>query len=366
MNFFIEWNLWVLIYLAVIGVVFSNNKSRVIESHESSLVEKYPEFKVSVLFAILSFLPIIIIAANRDEMFADTSAYIAMYKSWPSSVDLYIKDVDWDSRFPGFMLFSVFCKQLGLDYRFWLGLIATISGVFLALGYRKYTSDIVTCAFLFFASTDYMSWMMNGIRQFLVAAILFFSFSLIQKKKYILFIALVLVLFTIHRSAILVIPLYFAALGKPFNKKTLIVLLLCLLAVVFSTQFLDIMDDALQTTSYNNLVSEFNDDGTNFFRVLVYSIPAILAVIFKKRFDETTPEIINISVNMSLISMGLYVISMFTSGIFLGRLPIYFSLFGYILLIWEINNLFEESMRKIIRIIMIVLYMVFYCYTWLM
>lgn len=73
-----------------------------------------------------------------------------------------------------------------------------------------------------------------------------------------------------HLSGIiLVIPLYIAALGKPFNKKTTIVLLLCLLAVVFSTQFLDIMDDALQKTSYNNLVSEFNDDGTNFFRVLV-------------------------------------------------------------------------------------------------
>ena len=65
---------------------------------------------------------------------------------------------------------------------------------------------------------------------------------------------------------------------------------------------------------------------------------------------------------MSIISTGLYIISMFTSGIFIGRLPIYFSLYNYILLPWEIENLFTQRSKKIIYIGLIACYIVFYYY----
>ena len=55
-------------------------------------------------------------------------------------------------------------------------------------------------------------------------------------------------------------------------------------------------------------------------------------------------------------------ISMFTSGIFIGRLPIYFSLYGYILLPWEIEHMFEEKSQRLIYLFMIVAYLMFYYY----
>ena len=63
---------------------------------------------------------------------------------------------------------------------------------------------------------------------------------------------------------------------------------------------------------------------------------------------------------MSIISTGLYVVSMFTSGIFIGRLPIYFSLYNYILLPWEIENLFTERSKKLVYIGLIGFYLLFY------
>lgn len=46
---------------------------------------------------------------------------------------------------------------------------------------------------------------------------------------------------------------------------------------------------------------------------------------------------------MSIVSAGIYLVSMFTSGIYIGRLPIYCSLYSYVLLPWEIKHLFNEK-----------------------
>lgn len=49
---------------------------------------------------------------------------------------------------------------------------------------------------------------------------------------------------------------------------------------------------------------------------------------------------------MSIVSASIYLVSMFTSGIFIGRLPIYCSLYSYVLLPWEIKHLFNEKTDK--------------------
>ena len=71
---------------------------------------------------------------------------------------------------------------------------------------------------------------------------------------------------------------------------------------------------------------------------------------------------INLSVNMSILSLCIYIISMFTSGIYIGRLPIYFSLHNYLLLPWIIERFFEKNTAKVIYVLLIACYMIFYYY----
>ena len=73
-------------------------------------------------------------------------------------------------------------------------------------------------------------------------------------------------------------------------------------------------------------------------------------------------QLINLCTNFSLVTAGLYLVSMFTSGIFLGRLPIYTSLYSYILLPWEIENLFIRESKRLMYVAMIVGYLGFYYY----
>ena len=79
----------------------------------------------------------------------------------------------------------------------------------------------------------------------------------------------------------------------------------------------------------------------------------------RKKIPDDVPNIIGVCINMSLITMGLYVLSMFTSGIYIGRMPIYFSLFNYILLPWEIQTFFPEN-KSTMNYAMIGGYLAFY------
>lgn len=317
------------------------------------------------LFAMMVFVPIIWMAGNRG-WFADTSLYIMNYRAMPSSIfelPAYIASVSKDK---GFSVLSVVLKSIiGSNYVPYLLVLATFQGISVVCFFRRYSCDYILSVFLFIASTDYLSWMFNGLRQFMAVTIILFATPLMLKKKYFSLICVILLASTMHQSALLMIPFVIIAQGEAWNRKTLVFIAATLLAVVFVNQFTNILDDALSGTQYVNVVSDYtsaNDDGTNPLRVAVYSMPALLSFLGKKRIREEHNLVINYCANMSIISMGLYIISMVTSGIFIGRLPIYCSLFGYILLPWEINNLFTRGSKKAAYIGIIGAYIVFYYY----
>ena len=363
--------LWYLPLLLFFEIALNKKKSNttaLASDNGEKVTGKQDEPKAGLLYSILVFLPLILIAGYRAGIhggIGDTGLYCAMFRSYPNTLSELMNSSDVGGKMYGWEVFSVFIKQfISQQDRYWLLTIAIIQGVCLLLTFRRYSTDIAIIGFLFFASTDFISWMMNGMRQFLVVSVIFLLFPLVQKRKVWsigLFVFSVIILSKIHSSCLLVIPLYLVSLGKPFNKSTIFVLICCVLSVVFLGQFTDILGSALETTDYSGVTTYMQtDDGTNPLRVIVYSIPAIFAIIFRKKLFDDAPDIINISVNMSLISMGIYVVSIFTSGIFIGRIPIYFSLFSYILLPWELRKIFPKEKFTIVLTIMVVLYMIFY------
>ena len=64
-------------------------------------------------------------------------------------------------------------------------MIALIQGCCLMKTYRKFSEDYWFAIFVFVASTDFVSWMQNGIRQFVAVANTFASAEPIFRKQYI-------------------------------------------------------------------------------------------------------------------------------------------------------------------------------------
>ena len=162
---------------------------------------------------------------------------------------------------------------------------------------------------------------------------------------------------------LLVIPAIFIANTKPWSYTSVFIICAVLLISLYAAQFTDLLSDLLAETQYDGITNQFlSDDGTNLLRVLVYSIPTLLSLIFRRQLLSQNNHLINFCINMSIISMGFYIISMFTSGIYIGRIPIYFSLYNYILLPYEVETIFTKPSAKVVYLLMIVFYLFYFYY----
>lgn len=353
---------WLLIWMFTGGVLIS-----IYAPKKKELVCGKVEERWTLLSAFLLVFPYIIWAGFRSDIFGDTYGYRKMFMEAPSSLSQlgsYINDATKDKGFSALVLIikSVFGDS---DVVFFL-LIAIFQLSCIVYIYRKYSCDFWLSIFVFVAATDYMSWMHNGIRQFIAVMIVFAASELLIKKKYITVILLILLASTFHASALLMLPGIFIIQGKAWNKRTIMALGCVLIAILMIDKFTDILDMMLSETQYSNMVTDWKtweDDGTNPIRVLVYSVPTILSVIGIKWIREEDDPMINLSVNASICATAIFIISTFTSGIFIGRLPSYFLYLGMgVLLPWEIDNMFTKESKKIIRIIAIFAYCVFFYY----
>lgn len=314
------------------------------------------------IVALVLAIPVIFWAGTRGDV-ADTSAYRQGFLDTTASLSSIPQVIAGDGQDKGFTILNIVIKALiGNRDVIYFTIIATICVLCVTYTYRRYSYTFTLSMFLFVISTDAYQWLFNGMRQFIPAAVLFACMGLILKKKYIPLVIIILLMSTIHLSALLMLPFIFIVHGKPWNKKTILFLVIVVIIILSVDRFTDVLESILANTQYDDVTEQFQyDDGTNLLRVLVYSMPSVLALIGKRQIERVNSPIINLCVNMSIISMGIYIISMFTSGIYIGRLPIYFSLYNYILLPWEIDQIFTKKSASFLKVIMVVCYGA-YCY----
>lgn len=355
-------NYWMLLLWLAVGGFFLHKAF----PKQQILVAGKREIRWGRPAAILVALPYIIWVGVRTSAFGDTLAYRRMFFSAPANLSELGTYINADTKDKGFSLLTVLLKCVigNSDVLFFL-LIAAFQMLCLALVYRTYSADYLTSIFLFVASTDYLSWMFNGMRQFIAVAGVFACFGWMVKKKYLPLIAVILLCATIHASALIMLPIVFIVQGRAWNKKTLFFILCVALAILFVDQFTTVLDQLLAETQYSDMVTNEiwkNDDGTNVLRILVYSVPALLSLLGKRYVDEANDPVINICVNASACTMILYCLSGVTSGIYIGRLPIYTTLMGYIAVPWLIEHIFTKASAQLVKLLMVAAYVAFFYY----
>ena len=352
---------WLLIWLFAAGAFFF-----FVEHERTETVLGKQEVRWQIWAAVLLVLPLAVWAGFRGYI-GDTYAYKAAFEAMPAAVSewgSYLADLEKDK---GFSVLSLIIKLIFRNrWHIYFLVLAVIQMSCLAFVLRKFSCNFWMSIFLFVASTDYMSWMYNGIRQFTAVTVIFAATAFIVKKKFVPAVLLILLAATFHQSALLMLPVIFIIQGRAMNKTTVICVLLAVAALIFADQFTDLLDTLMSDTQYENVVSDWeswDDDGMNPIRVLVYSVPTILAVVGFRTIRQENDPVINLCVNAGMITTALGIIAMGTSGIFMGRLPIYTSLYSNcILLPWEIENLFEERTVNIVKAAAVVCYCAFFYY----
>jgi transmembrane protein EpsG len=315
--------------------------------------------------AILLVLPYVLWSGYRTGG-ADTYPYMRAFQESTAVLSDIPKVMASDAKDPGFSALMILVKACGInDHQIFFLLVAAFQMWCILYTFRKYSSNFWISIFLFVASTDYMSWMQNGIRQFIAVCMTFAAFDWLIHKKYARFVIVVLIASQIHGSAIIMLPLAFIMQGKALNRQTMLIIVGAALCVPFIDRFTPVISDLMADTQYSEVMSNElwkSDNGTNIFRVIVYSVPALLALFGRRHISHSNDPVINQCINASIITMAIYLVSMVTSGIYVGRLPIYTTLHGYMTLPWIIDQIFEERPARLIKAIMIFCYLGFFYY----
>lgn len=352
---------WLLIWMFTGAAFFA-----VFMPKREEIVLGKKEMRWTPLAAVLAVLPYIIWAGFRGDV-ADTYLYRKLFNEMPTSLSNIVEYMSTINKDKGFSVLSVIIKSIiGNNSIIYFMIFAVFQLGILIFIFRKYSCDYWFSIFVFIASTDYISWMYNGLRQFTAVTIIVAGLPLYLKRKYIPSILLILLASTLHGSALLMIPVLFILDGKAWNKKTILSIIVCGLILIYISQFTNILDTLLADTQYKNVISdwkEFQDDGMNPIRALVYAIPMILSIVGYRFIYKEDDILINFCTNASILTVLLCIIATQTSGIFIGRLPIYVSIFATsILLPWEIDHIFTKSSAQIIKIVAVVCYCVFFYY----
>ena len=355
---------WELIWLFAAGAFFFFVK------HERTEIEPITGRQVrrwEPWAAALLVLPLFLWAGFRSLGVGDTYAYRAGFLATPSSVSGWAEYLESSTKDQGFSVLSMMIKLfIGDSPTIYFLIIAALQIGCLTYTLRKYTGNFWLAVFFFVAATDYIEWMHNGMRQFLAVTVIFAATTFIVKRQFVPAVLMVLLASTFHQSALLMLPVIFIIQGKAFNKVTLLCIAAAVVILLFADQFTDLLDTLMSDTQYSDAVSDwtsFNDDGTNPIRVLVYAVPTILALVGYRQIRAADNPVINLCVNAGVITTALGIVAVGTSGIYMGRLPIYVSLYSNcILLPWELENLFTKQSGRIMKVLAVGFYIAFFYY----
>ena len=309
------------------------------------------EERYSLLFAVVVFFPIFWFVTTvfmRGDMYAYQDGY--------NSDTMSVSDVfqNWNSidKGPGYSLLVAFSKSIGIvNFQQFRVVLALLQSVPLVLIYRKYSEEYVFSVFLFIANGIYDGWMMNGMRQFLAACIIFAAFPFMIKKKRVIFALLVVLLaMTVHNSAILMIPVILLVQFKPWGKLSIILMIgfaIALYIYIYNSNWMS--EETLQQAA-----------GSNPLRIVVSAIPVGIAFVGRKQIAAANNHIVNICINMSMVTVVMYAVASLTSGIMAGRLPGYTLIFNFILFPYLLNKVFNETISKNLRLGITLFYVAYF------
>lgn len=291
----------------------------------------------------------------------DTRVYNSLFQiQVKNNIIEYLRFTDFSGDWGFYALLTIFKQFLGVNEQ---GLFFICSLITIGLLFLRYYSldlkDMWLLIFLFIALGSYVS-TMNGVRQWFASSILFFSFPLIRKKKWLIYFLIVIVMSTIHNSSIIFIFIYFIADKPAWGKTTKFMVGIILLLFITYPITGNVISEFLQESSY----SQYSDtilisgEGSNIIRVAVYVLPIVVAYIYRDNMSKE--KYYNIIINLSILDM-LFMILALTNWIY-ARICIFLDPFILIVYIWDIKYAISTDSQKLIKIFGVILGLIYFWY----
>ena len=204
-----------------------------------------------------------------------------------------------------------------------------------------YCTPIELGIFMFF-TYGYLGGMMDGMRQYMAAAIVLlgtkYLFS-IKRGSIFKYAVFVIIAYFMHSSALMMMAVYIVVRRKAWEKSSYVLLLGSVVLAMGFDKILPSFLGALEETSYsgyaeNGWFTNGVEGGSSLFRPIVSAAPIVVAYLNKDRM-KMLGHIGDILVNMAFLNMAIYVVA--TYNWIFARLAIYLSIYYIIFAAWVVS-----------------------------
>ena len=292
----------------------------------------------------------------------DTGNYIYMYND-AKTVQEFLSDGD---------LLDLTGNPLSYFYQSWMHDITDNIHVYFFLPaflssfaaiklFKGYSPNPALSILIFFSIATYAMYI-AALKQRSAVFFLLLSIPYAERKQYGRFYLLVFIAILFHTHAFMfaILPFLFE---KPWGKVTWLLLGATLFAMAtYNTTLGAFMRYAQSVGAFVAEDEVFDGHSINTIRVLVYWVPAVIALFFRRRLFGDSSRMENLFVNMSIVSAFILTIGMVEGANLYARMAGYFEIATAVVLPWMITKLFEKRSAHIINIAASALYFGYFYY----
>lgn len=317
---------------------------------------KKPDIFTIIVIFWLSAFSFLRVAYN------DTLNYIFFFENSESIAEGIVNGtfVDWTGN-PWSMLYRSFIRGITDNYHIYFFFPAVLISFSTVKLFKRYSVNPAFSLLIFFSIGTYVMYI-AALKQCLAMFFLLLALPYAIDRKYVRFYLLVFVAIMFHTHAFMfaIVPVL---LEKPWGKKIWILLG----ATLFAMATYDVTLGAFMTyaQSLGAMVVEeevFDSQQINVFRVLVYWVPALFALVFRRRLFSNSSRAENLFVNMSIVSAFILTIGLVQGANLYARMAGYFEIATAIALPWMIKKLFTKQSAQLVTVLAGSLYFGYFLY----
>lgn len=293
----------------------------------------------------------------------DTTNYIAFFTQSDETLGQFLQENQLlrVGKNGLYELYKVSLRQITGNYHVFFLFPALVNTVAVLKLFKYYSEDATLSLVIFHSIGTYVMYI-AALKQSLAIATLLLALPYAIERKYVRYYLLVFaaMLFHSHAFVFLAVPFYF---GKPWGKVTWLLLGLVLLSMAtYDVTYGAFMDFALSIGINVADIEVFDGHSIHPLRVVVFWIPALLAMIFRKRLFEDSTRVENLFTNLSIGAAFILTIGLVQGANLFARMAAYYELAFGISLPWMIHKLLNRRSAELITLLAGGLFFLYFLY----
>lgn len=293
----------------------------------------------------------------------DTVNYIYDFLNLTDPLDVFIAEdnlLDLGGC-PLFCFYQTLVREYTDNYHVFFLFPALLSSIAVIKLIKQYSVSPAFSVLIFFSIGTYVMYI-AAMKQSIAVSILLFAlpYALDNKNLQYYLLVILAMLFHTHAFVFLIVPFF---MEKPWSKTTWILLAIVLLAMMtYNITFGAFMNIALGLGV--NIVDWEVFDGHSIhpLRVVLYWIPAIMALCFRDRLFHDSSRAENLFANLSIGAAFILTIGLVQGANLFARMAAYYEVAVCITMPWMIQKLFTKQSVKISTALAVILYFGYFLY----